>query len=41
MELRVTLEEWHRAIPDYRVPGDVELSYSPGLRAIDNLVLEW
>jgi cytochrome P450 len=41
MELRVTLEEWHRAIPDYRVPADVELSYSPGLRAVDNLVLEW
>ena len=41
MELRVTLEEWHRVIPSYAIPADIELSYSPGLRSIDNLELEW
>ena len=28
MELRVTLEEWHRVIPAYRVARGVELNYS-------------
>lgn len=41
MELRVALEEWHRAIPDYHVRDGVELRYSPGLRAVDNLELVW
>jgi cytochrome P450 len=41
MELRVALEEWHRAIPDYRVRDGVELRYSPGLRAVENLELAW
>ena len=41
MELRVTLEEWHRVIPTYRVPDGIELSYSTGLRSVDNLELEW
>lgn len=41
MELRVTLEEWHEAIPDYRIADGVELRYSPGLRAIENLELAW
>ncbi|HLU40937.1 MAG TPA: cytochrome P450 [Microthrixaceae bacterium] len=41
MELRVALEEWHRAVPDYRIADGVELHYSPGLRAIDNLELAW
>ena len=41
MELRVAMEEWHARIPDYRIPDDVELRYSQGLRSIDNLELAW
>jgi cytochrome P450 len=41
MELRVALEEWHRAIPEYRVKDGVELRYSSGLRAVENLELVW
>lgn len=41
MELRVALEEWHRAIPDYRLRDGVELRYSQGLRAVENLELVW
>jgi cytochrome P450 len=41
MELRVALEEWHAAIPDYRVRDGVVLQYSQGLRAVENLELVW
>lgn len=41
MELRVTLEEWHARVPDYRIPDDVELSYAQAIRSVDNLELEW
>jgi cytochrome P450 len=41
MELRATLDEWHRVIPDYRVRDGVELLYSQGLRAVENLELVW
>lgn len=41
MELRVALEEWHRAVPEYRLPDGLELRYSQGLRSIDNLELAW
>jgi cytochrome P450 len=41
MELRVALEEWHAAIPDYRVRDGVVLRYSQGLRAVENLELVW
>ena len=41
MELRVALEEWHKRVPDYRIPEGVELLYSQGLRQVDNLELEW
>ncbi len=41
MELRVALEEWHKAIPEYRVKDGVELRYSSGLRAVENLELVW
>ncbi len=41
-ELRVTLREWHRRIPEYRIkPGHEDLEYSPGLRHVTNLVLDW
>jgi cytochrome P450 len=41
-ELRVTLREWHRRIPDYRIkPGHEDLEYPPGLRHVKDLVLAW
>ena len=41
-ELRVTLREWHRRIPEYRIkPGHEALEYPPGLRHVSNLVLTW
>ncbi len=41
-ELRITLREWHRRIPEYRIkPGHEELEYPPGLRHVSNLVLAW
>lgn len=41
MELRVALEEWHAAIPEYSLPEGLELVYSQGLRAVENLELIW
>jgi len=41
-ELRITLREWHRRIPEYRIkPGHEELEFSPGLRSVRNLTLVW
>ena len=41
-ELRVTLTEWHRRIPDYWVkPGHEHLEYPPGLRHVKDLMLAW
>jgi cytochrome P450 len=41
MELRVALEEWHAAIPTYALKEGIELRYSQGLRAVENLELVW
>jgi cytochrome P450 len=41
LELRVTLEELHRRIPDYRIPDGVEITFSPGIRQADRLPLEF
>ncbi len=41
MELRVTLEEWHARVPDYRLADGLELRFSQGIRQIDNLELVW
>jgi cytochrome P450 len=41
MELRVTLEEWHARVPEYSIADGVELQYSQGLRAVENLELVW
>ena len=41
MELRVTLEEWHARIPEYRIADGVELVYTEGLRQVENLELIW
>jgi cytochrome P450 len=41
-ELRVTLREWHRRIPDYRIkPGHEKLEYAAGLRHVKDLMLCW
>jgi cytochrome P450 len=41
-ELRVTLREWHRRIPEYRIkPGHEELEYPPGIRHVKDLMLTW
>ena len=41
-ELRVTLREWHRRIPDYWLkPGYEALRYPPGLRHVKDLTLAW
>jgi cytochrome P450 len=41
-ELRITLREWHRRIPDYWVkPGHENLVYPPGLRHVKDLTLAW
>ncbi|MEY2570271.1 MAG: hypothetical protein QOE63_621, partial [Acidimicrobiaceae bacterium] len=41
-ELRVTLAEWHRRVPDYWLkPGHEKLDYPPGLRHVKDLTLAW
>lgn len=41
MELRVALEEWHKAVPEYSLKDGIVLNYSQGLRAVENLELVW
>ncbi len=41
LELRVTMEELHRRIPDYRIPDGVEIHFSTGIRQADHLPLEY
>jgi cytochrome P450 len=41
MELRVALEEWHVAVPEYSLADGVELRYTQGLRQVENLELVW
>jgi len=40
-ELRVTLREWHRRIPDYELKPGTELVWPPGLRSVQNVQLVW
>ena len=41
-ELRIALEEWHRAIPDYRLTeGNQVTEHGGGLYSIDRLELSW
>ena len=40
-ELRVTLREWHRRIPEYEIKPGIELQYAAGLRLVENLELVW
>jgi cytochrome P450 len=39
IELRVGLTEWHKRIPDYFIPDDVELQFAPLLRQVEHLPL--
>jgi len=41
MELRVVLREWHRRIPEYRLAEGHTLLYSPALREISHLPIEF
>jgi cytochrome P450 len=41
MELRVALEEWTAAVPDYRIAPGHTLDYTSGLRQIEPLPLVW
>ncbi len=41
LELRVALEEFHRRVPEYRIPDGTELVYSPGIRQTMGLPLEF
>lgn len=40
-ELRIALREWHRRIPDYRIAPGTQPVWPPGLRSVEDLVLEW
>jgi cytochrome P450 len=41
IELRVALREFHRRIPDYWLPEGTVLQYTPGLRSLTTLPLEF
>ena len=43
MELRIAMEEWHAAVPEYRLADEVvgKLRYSQGLRQVENLEIVW
>jgi len=41
MELRVALREWHRRIPEYKVPDGLELMYTPAIRSIEHFPMEF
>jgi cytochrome P450 len=41
LELRTTLREWHKRIPDYEIVPGTELNFMYGLRQVDTLPLIW
>ena len=41
MELQVSMEEWHRRIPEYRIADGETPRYSPGIREVLYLPLVW
>lgn len=41
LELAIVLEEWHRAVDEYRIADGVQLLYAQDLRSISNLELVW
>jgi cytochrome P450 len=40
-ELRITLREWHRRIPEYSLRPGYEVGYRPPLRFVPDLQLTW
>ena len=40
-ELKVAMEEWHKRIPEYRLPEGAEVLQHGGMFGIDNLELVW
>jgi cytochrome P450 len=40
-ELRVTLREWHRRIPEYSLKPGSEVEYQTLMRSVENLMLVW
>jgi cytochrome P450 len=40
-ELRVALEEWHRRIPNYRIPDGFDVVEHGGMFGINDLALVW
>ena len=41
-EMEIALQEWHAAIPDYRIPADTKFAYhGGGVFAMEHLPLEW
>lgn len=41
LELRVAMREWHRRIPDYRIREGADLVWTPMLRAVHEMPLEF
>ena len=41
LELRVAMREWHKRIPDYRIREDANLVWTPMLRAVHEMPLEF
>ncbi|MGX7681447.1 cytochrome P450 [Jatrophihabitans sp. DSM 45814] len=41
LELRVALTEWHRRIPEYRLPDGYEVRYTQSLRGVTDLPIEF
>jgi cytochrome P450 len=41
LELRVAMREWHRRIPDYRIRDGADLVWTPMLRAVHEMPLEF
>jgi cytochrome P450 len=39
IELRVALTEWHRRIPEYHIPEDIELQFATMLRQVEHVPL--
>jgi cytochrome P450 len=40
-ELRLTLREWHRRIPEYSLKPGSELKYQSQMRSVENVMLVW
>ena len=41
LELRVAMREWHRRIPEYSIREDADLVWTPMLRAVHEMPLEF